>query len=87
MRPMGLCTFENPEHGNFKSQILVQDLLMQEGWMLFFTDYCAVASAHLGDGVQPKKRTIVLGYGLGEVGELPTCAGRFCPMVVLHTGN
>ena len=85
VRSNGLFTFESPEHGSFRSSIMVQGILTRPHWMLFYTDYCSVASDWLNDGLQPKKRTVILAYGPGEQGELQLCTGREFPMVIPGT--
>lgn len=85
VQPKGFFTFENPEHGSFRTNNMVQDLLLKPQWMMFYVDYCSVASSWLGDGDQPKKRTVILAYGMGIEADLPLCAGTECPMVVPGT--
>ena len=83
-----LITFESPEHGSFKSNHQVQQRLLGWGWWLSKVDYCAVSDIQLdgavyeegeglGGGVWPKKTTIILHFGLGDLGcelnILPRC--------------
>ena len=93
VNPTGLFTFESPAHGSFKSQAEIQNLLAQEGWMLFLTNYCAAACptldgpVHEQEGkllgaVWPCKSTVIVAFGLGDAGSLPTCDGEGCRMMV-----
>ena len=94
-----LITFESPDHGSFKSNGQVQRKLLESGWWLARTDYCSAASAWLdGDvwtakdgvglegAVWPRKTTVLLFYGLGDVGcqplVFPRCQQGLCRMIV-----
>ena len=106
VNPAILITFESPDHGSFRSNRQVQEKLLEDGWWLLRTDYCAAAMESLDGvvtvttdrrldafgldgGVWPRKTTVMLTYGLGDLGctedLLPRCNPATCRMMVPNT--
>ena len=97
-KPMAMVTFENPNHGSFKSNAVVQSLLRRPGWWMVAFDYCAMAredydGAILGPanrregGLTALKTSVMVVYGIDDDPEegLLRCAVKKCRMVVPGT--
>jgi hypothetical protein len=97
-KPTAMVTFENPNHGSFKSNAVVQSLLRRPGWWMVVFDYCAMAreeydgaisgpADHREGGLTAQKTSVMVVYGIGDDPEegLLRCAGKKCRMVVPGT--